>query len=122
MNISTSPAGQAPPELVDTPNAPAKQASNPPVTPEAPAVPAANAASADQVSDDATSAKPAEPLTDVSLRLDNNGRIYYVVSDPTSGQEILEVPPKALRDVDQGIADYLKQQQSKVSSHVKVSA
>jgi hypothetical protein len=69
-----------------------------------------------------TPSKPSEPLTDVSLRLDTNGRVYYVVSDPSSGQEILEVPPKALRDVDQGIADYLKELQTKATSHVKVSA
>ena len=56
------------------------------------------------------------------LRRDNNGRVYYVVSDADSGQEILEVPPKALRDVGQGIEDYLKGEQSKASSHVKVKA
>jgi|SRR5580704_3759852 hypothetical protein len=67
-------------------------------------------------------AKPIEPRTDVTLRRDNNGRVYYVVSDADSGQEILEVPPKALRDVGQGIEDYLKGEQSKASSHVKVKA
>lgn len=60
--------------------------------------------------------------TNVTLRRDTNGRVYYVVSDAKSGQEILEVPPKELRDVGQGIEDYLKQQQSKASSHVEVKA
>jgi hypothetical protein len=63
-----------------------------------------------------------DPSTDVTVRRDNNGRVYYVVSDANSGQEILEVPPKALRDVGQGIEDYLKEAQSKASSHVKVKA
>lgn len=63
-----------------------------------------------------------ERPTDVSLRRDSNGRVYYVVSDATSGQEILEVPPKALRDVSQGIEDYLKEAQSKANSHVEVKA
>jgi hypothetical protein len=61
-------------------------------------------------------------LTDVSLRRDTNGRVYYVVSDAQSGQEIIEVPPKALRDISQGIEDFLKEQQSKVSAHVQIKA
>jgi len=56
------------------------------------------------------------------VRRDTNGRVYYMVSDANSGQEILEIPPKALRDVGQGIEDYLKEVQSKATSHVKVKA
>lgn len=67
-------------------------------------------------------AKPVERATDVTLRRDTDGRVYYVVSDANSGQEILEVPPKAIRNVDQGIEDYLKGEQSKASSHVEVKA
>jgi hypothetical protein len=67
-------------------------------------------------------AKPLEDPTNVTLRRDSNGRVYYSVSDAKSGQEILEVPPKALRDVGQGIEDYIKEQQSKASAHVKVKA
>ena len=74
----------------------------------------------------ATAGTPVAPSlqrqTDVTLRRDANGRVYYVVSDSSSGQEILEVPPKAIRDVGQGIEDYLKQIQSKASSHIKVKA
>jgi len=66
---------------------------------------------------------PAQRLTNVTFRRDGNGRIYYVVSDANSGEEILEVPPKAVRDVSQGIEDYLKEQQSKAGgSHVEVKA
>jgi len=64
----------------------------------------------------------AEPGTDVSVKRDNNGRVYYVVSDANSGQEILEVPPKAIRDVSQGIEEYLKQEQAKATTHIKVKA
>jgi hypothetical protein len=61
--------------------------------------------------------------TSVTFRRDSNGRIYYVVSDANSGQEILEVPPKAVRDVGQGIEDYLKEQECKAGgSRVKVKA
>ena len=67
-------------------------------------------------------AKPVEDPTNVTLRRDTNGRVYYVVSNATSGQEILEVPPKALRDVGQGIQDYLKEAQSKAGAHVKIKA
>jgi uncharacterized FlaG/YvyC family protein len=63
-----------------------------------------------------------ERPTDVTYKQDSNGRVYYSVSDAKSGQEILEVPPKALRDVSQGIEDYLKQEESKASAHVKVKA
>jgi hypothetical protein len=70
----------------------------------------------------AVAKEPVERSTDVSLRRDSNGRVYYVVSDATSGQEILEVPPKALRDVSQGIEDYLKEAQSKANSRVEVKA
>jgi len=60
--------------------------------------------------------------TDVTFRRDDNGRIYYVVNDAHSGQEILEVPTKAVREAGQGIEDYLKKEESKASSHVKVKA
>ncbi len=66
--------------------------------------------------------KPIEDPTNVTLRQDTNGKVYYVVSDANSGQEILEVPPKALRDIGQGIEDYLKEEQSKASTHIKVQA
>jgi hypothetical protein len=66
---------------------------------------------------------PVQRQTNVTFRRDSNGRIYYVVSDANSGQEILELPPKAVRDVGQGIDEYLKEQESKAGgSHVEVKA
>jgi hypothetical protein len=65
---------------------------------------------------------PVERPTDISLRRDNNGRIYYVVSDANSGQEIIEVPPKALRDISQGIEDYLKEAQSNAAARLEIQA
>ncbi len=65
---------------------------------------------------------PTQRPTDVTFRRDSNGRIYYVVSDAQSGEEILEVPPKAVRDVGQGIEDYLKQEESKANAHIEVKA
>lgn len=69
-----------------------------------------------------TPVAPVQRETDVTFRRDTNGRIYYVVADAHSGQEILEVPTKAVRDAGQGIVDYLKKEESKVSSHIKVKA
>jgi hypothetical protein len=68
------------------------------------------------------SAAPTERPTDVSLRRDNSGRMYYVVSDAQSGQEVIEVPPKALRDISQGIEDYLKEAQSNATAHLEIKA
>lgn len=65
---------------------------------------------------------PAQRQTDVTFRRDSNGRIYYVVSDMHSGQEIVELPAKEVRDVGQGIEDYLKKEESKTTPHIKVKA
>lgn len=97
---------------------------NVPSVPQKPASATAQSATIEK-SADATNVSTAAEIqhpTNVTLRRDTNGRVYYVVSDAKSGQEILEVPPKELRDVGQGIEDYLKQQQSKASSHVEVKA
>jgi len=74
------------------------------------------------VTEAAPVAAPLQRETDVTYRQDSNGRVYYSVSDAKSGEEILEVPPKALRDVSQGIEEYLKEVQSKAASHVKIKA
>lgn len=66
--------------------------------------------------------QPIQRQTDVTLRQDANGRPYYLVSDARSGQEIIEVPPKAVRDVGQGIQEYLKEQESKTTAHVDTKA
>ena len=65
---------------------------------------------------------PTQRQTDVTFRRDSNGRIYYIVSDAQSGQEIMEVPAKSVRDVDQGIEEYLKEAESKTGPHVKAEA
>jgi len=46
----------------------------------------------------------------VTFRRDTNGRIYYVVSDAQSGDEIEELPPEEVRNVAAGIEDYSKDQ------------
>lgn len=65
---------------------------------------------------------PAQRQTDVTFRRDANGRIYYVVSDAHSGQEIVELPAKEVRDVGQGIEDYLKKEESKSTPHIEIKA
>jgi hypothetical protein len=116
VKITTDPIQATPADAASTPanqarNDRAPTASLSPATPQK-AVNAAGALSTNTI----------DPSTDVTVRRDTNGRVYYMVSDATSGQEILEIPPKALRDVGQGIEDYLKEVQSKATSHVKVKA
>lgn len=104
------------------PATPAAQ-QNPPSPPQKSTNATTESATREKVSAAAVgSAADVQRQTNVTLRRDTNGRVYYVVSDAKSGQEILEVPPKELRDVGQGIEDYLKEQQSKAGSHVEVKA
>lgn len=70
----------------------------------------------------ALAAKPIENPNSVTVRRDTNGRVYYSVTNTNSGQEILEIPPKALRDVSQGIEDYVKAVQSKAGAPVDLKA
>lgn len=52
------------------------------------------------------SASKSEPL--LSFQRDLAGRLYYVVSDAHTGEEIAQIPSEQLRNVGEGIADYLK--------------
>jgi hypothetical protein len=63
-----------------------------------------------------------EPL--VTFRKDARGNMYYVITDAKSGKEIAQLPPKQLRNVREGIADYLKQQEanSAANAHIEVKA
>jgi hypothetical protein len=66
---------------------------------------------------------PAEAQpANVTFRRDEQGKVYYVLTDPDSGKEIREVPPVEIRRVGQGIADYLKQEAAKATSRVKSKA
>ena len=58
---------------------------------------------------------------DVTFRRDRTGRIYYVVTDATSGKELREVPAKEVRSVGEGIEEFLKKE-SGLTSHVEVKA
>lgn len=52
----------------------------------------------------------------VTFRRDSAGQIYYVVTDAQTGKELQEVPAQQVRNVAEGIQEYLKAEQSK---HVK---
>jgi len=65
---------------------------------------------------------PAQREADVTFRRDANGQIYYVVSDAQSGEEIIEVPSKDVRNVGQGIEQYMKKAESNAGPHVKAKA
>ena len=114
MKISPDPPSGA---SVDPPSASVSQARN-----ERVSTLSSTASMVERASTSASTAivPPTQRQTDVTFRRDNNGRIYYVVADAHSGQEILEVPPKAVRDVGQGIEDYLKHEESKTNAHLEV--
>jgi hypothetical protein len=68
-------------------------------------------------------AVPADTLpANVTFRQDGQGHIYYVLTDGVSGKEIREVPPSEIRKVGEGIAEYLKKEATKGTSHVKIKA
>jgi hypothetical protein len=68
-------------------------------------------------------AVPADTLpANVTFRRDGQGHIYYVLTDGESGKEIREVPPSEIRKVGEGIAEYLKKEATKGTSHVKIKA
>jgi hypothetical protein len=68
-------------------------------------------------------AVPAETVpANVTFRRDGQGHIYYVLTDVESGKEIREVPSSEIRKVGEGIAEYLKKEATKGTSHVKINA
>lgn len=56
----------------------------------------------------------------VTFKRDSDGRIYYVVTDATSGKELREVPSEEVRKAGEGIEEFLKQQQAAASEHLEV--
>jgi uncharacterized FlaG/YvyC family protein len=116
MKISPDPPSGPP---VDPPSPGASQARNERVSTQS-----STASTVESAARSASTAivPPTQRQTDVTFRRDSNGRIYYVVADAQSGEEILEVPPKAVREVGQGIEDYLKKEESKAAVHIEVKA
>lgn len=58
----------------------------------------------------------------VTFRRDEQGKVYYVLTDAASGKEIREVPPAEIRKVGEGITEYLKREAAKNTSRVKTEA
>jgi uncharacterized FlaG/YvyC family protein len=58
----------------------------------------------------------------VTFRRDSNGRIYYVISDAQSGEEIQEVPAKEVRSVNEAIDEYLSQEKPKAHRPLNTKA
>jgi hypothetical protein len=57
----------------------------------------------------AASELSAIPESTVTLEKDSDGRFYYRVTDSQNGAVILEFPPEAVRNVGQGIEEYVRQ-------------
>ena len=92
-------------------------------TPRVTTRPATPAAADTTTAEAQKAAAPAETSpANVTFRRDDQGQIYYVLTDAESGKEIREVPPAEIRKVGEGIADYLKQEAAKSTSRVKVKA
>lgn len=79
----------------------------------------AGSAAADAIASFSQTAAAAQPSgqnhavpeqLNLSFRKDNDGKLYYVVTDEQTGQVVREVPPEAVRHVGDGIAEYLKAQ------------
>jgi|HubBroStandDraft_6_1064221.scaffolds.fasta_scaffold405618_2 hypothetical protein len=94
--------------------------------PAKPAPPVIGEERAPATAQTATAPGTAGCQTTVTFRRDTDGSVYYVVSDARTGDEILQLPPKAVRDAGQGIEEYLKSQESKAtataSTHITVKA
>lgn len=58
----------------------------------------------------------------VTFRRDAAGQVYYVLTDTQSGKELRQVPPEEIRNVREGIAEYLKQEEAKAHPHVEAKA
>jgi hypothetical protein len=56
-----------------------------------------------------STAPPVDPESAVTLQKDSDGRFYYLVTDARTGQPVLEFPPEVIRNVGQGIEQYLQQ-------------
>jgi len=111
MKVTLDPLQNAP--LAGAP-APRVQASRQPASsvPRSEAVSAAN-----QIDPGAVTSQPA-----VTFRKDSTGKIYYVVTDSQSGEEIRQIPAYAVRKASEGIDEFLKQVEAKEKSHLKVKA
>jgi uncharacterized FlaG/YvyC family protein len=97
----------------------ANRVTNQRVTTQTPAKPAPTVTDGEKTPATAQSAPTAATAgrqTAVTFRRDTDGSVYYVVSDARTGDEILQVPPKAVRDAGQGIEEYLKSQESKATA------
>ena len=91
--------------------------------PRAPARPATPATPQEGTLEAQHSALPAgTPQTNVTFRKDSQGQIFYVLTDAQSGEEIRQVPPEEIRKVGEGIEQYLKQQETKATTHLKTKA
>jgi hypothetical protein len=98
-----------------------------PATPRVPAPPAATPATtaAPQESNQnaANHPLPAGTLqTNVTFRRDDQGQIYYVLTDAQTGKEIREVPPEEIRKVGENIEEFVKQLNAKSTTHVETQA
>jgi hypothetical protein len=60
--------------------------------------------------------------SNVSFRRDTNGQIYYVVTDAKSGKELRQVPTEEIRKTGEGIAEYLKREQTKTAARLELKA
>jgi hypothetical protein len=69
-------------------------------------------------------ANASETQVAFTVQQDASGRIFYVVTDANTGEEIGQLPPEELRNVGEGIAEYVKQReaQSAANQHIETKA
>lgn len=86
-------------------------------------VPSPAKASVEKVSEN-SKLVTAEPVlqTNVTLRRDTDGKIYYVFTDGNSGKELREFPPSEVRKVGQGIEALLRETAQKAKHPLDTKA
>lgn len=96
------------------------------VSPRVSTPPAAPAPAPPAPSDEQTSgtANASETQVAFTVQQDASGRIYYLITNAKTGEEIGQLPPEELRNVSEGIAEYVKQQeaQSAANQHIETKA
>ena len=73
-----------------------------------------------EVSDKKASPTSGFSEANVTFKRDSDGRIYYVVTDATSGKELRQVPSEEVRKAGEGIEEFLKEKQAAESEHLEV--
>lgn len=63
--------------------------------------------------------EPSGARCNLALQTDNQGRAYYAVISERTGEVVYQIPPEQVRQVAEGIGEFLKEGEPKQSLDVK---